>query len=169
MTYTEKPAPPGDLVDDLGHELLKLKSLTEILKRFGIDPVGPTAERLALHMVAGLYHGIQRIPKTPPSQPAAKRHEWTSVHDLTLLLDVEWSQSNHFNKSEREAVKVIARAFPPETDRFPYKQNRRGTESPKSDLERYEAALWSRWMNHVKPARARLKWMDALGVIRPPK
>jgi hypothetical protein len=168
MTHTSNEAPP-DLVDELQRELLKLKSFAQILKRFGLDPTGLDAERLVSHMVEGLYHGIQRIPKTPPQESAVNRDKWNPVHDLTLLLDVEWSQSNHFNKSEREAVKVIAAAFPPETNRFPYKSNSRGLESPERDLERYEAALWSRWMNNVKPARARLKWMDAVGVIRPPK
>ena len=112
-------------------------------------------------MVAGLYHGIQRTPKAP-HRPAASSGRWTAVDDLRLLLDVEWCQSNH-NVSDREAISLTAEAFPAETHRFPYRAN--GRKWPKSTLQkRYESALWSRWIKNVKPARAKLTWMAALGV-----
>jgi hypothetical protein len=148
-------------VDRLQDDLFKLKSLRKILEEFGIDPAGPDAKRLAAYMMSGLYHGIQRIPKTP-HQPAANLGKWTPVDDMRLMLDVEWCQTNH-DVSDREAISLTAEAFPAETHRFPYRAN--GRKSPKSTpKERYEEALWQRWIKVVKPAKAKRKWMGAFGV-----
>ena len=160
-TLPEKAHAGANLVDQLEDDLLKLKSLVQILEAFGIDPAGADAKRLVAHMVAGLYHGIQRTPKAP-HQPAPNSRGWTAVDDLRLLLDVEWCQSNH-NVSDREAISLTTAAFPAETQRFPYRAN--GRKWPKSTLQkRYENALWSRWIKNVKPARAKLRWMAVLGV-----
>jgi hypothetical protein len=109
-TLPEKAHAGANLVDPLEDALLKLKFLVQILEAFGIDPADADAKRPVAHMVGELYCGIQQTPKAP-HRPAAISGRRTAVDDLTLLLDVEWCQSNH-NVSDREAISLIAEAFP---------------------------------------------------------
>jgi hypothetical protein len=144
-----RPSTNADIVDQLEHELLNLKSLVKILEVVGIDPAGPEAKQIVAHMIAGAYHGIQRAPKKPPRQPARQQKGWTLVNDLKLMLDVEWCRSE-YGVSGNKAISLIAEAFPAKTCRYPYKP--KGRKSPKTTAQQqYEAALRRRWLEIVKP------------------
>jgi hypothetical protein len=76
-------------------------------------------------MMAGLYHGIQRAKKDRPpptvprhSRPAASK--WATLDDMKLMLDIRSCQQT-YGVSKREAVSLIAEAFPPDTRIYPYK------------------------------------------------
>jgi hypothetical protein len=143
-TLSKRARANAQLIDQLEQGLLTFKPLVKLLKVFGVEPASPDVKRLVSYMMAGLYYGIKRTWKDHAPQPASDRRKWTLFHDTNLMLEIECCRKR-YGVSEREAVSLIAEAFPPETHCFPYRAN--GRKSPKFDPRaRYEEALWRRWM-----------------------
>ncbi len=149
----------AQLIDQLEERLLRLKPLSKILKAVGFDSEGADAKRLVSYMLAGLYHGIQRMEKEQAHRTVNRTTRWTTLDDMKLLLEIKWRKREH--GSEHEAVRSIATD---PTYRTPYKRQT-GRKTPKVDDQTlYEQALWRRWMVINKRQREWEEEFKALGL-----
>jgi len=188
MPRTKKPAPTADqleqelmlLADQLQQELPKFKPLVKFFQAVGVDPASTAARRLVTFIVASLYYGINRI-EIQPRQAVPSAAKWTLPNEMALMIEVNWRVERE-GISEREAIKRIAAEsrdeHPSPAHRFLYKAQSRSESgrrfSQTTAQERYEEALWQRWLKIKKAEKARAKiiaelpphnniWLEALG------